>query len=279
MELGTVVVTGANGQVGRRLLSALPGHCHRIIALVRQPIDLPATEVISDWMNSAKARETIAHADAVLHLSGTLRPRQGDYVSANIKPTEVLVSALTNQTKRLVFLSYVGASDQSSNAYLSTKAKAEHLLQASGVPLTVFRCSHIIGSPDRPGTMAENLLSQNGKVVTVLGCGHQMVAPIYLDDVVTAILAALQQQHDGVFNLVGPESLAIDDLVNLLNPKDTVKVTHLPPLVAKLLPWVVRDLPAALVDVMLRESVGDPQRVVATFDLTLTPLKQVWSSN
>lgn len=275
-QLGTVVVTGANGQVGQRLLSALQGKCHMVIALVRQPVELPATEVIADWMNSPKAKVAIAHADAIVHLAGTLKPKQGDYISANIKPTEVLVSALTNQTKRLVFLSYIGASKQSSNGYLATKAKAEHLLQTSGVPLTVFRCTHIIGTPNQPGAMAENLLSQNGKAVTVLGSGNQKLTPVYIDDVVSAIIAALHQEHNGMFDLTGPESLSVDELVHLLNHADQMKVHHLPSMIAKLLPWVMRDFPAALVDVMLTDSAGDPQRVVEAFDLKLTPLKQVW---
>ena len=52
---------------------------------------------------------------------------------------------------------------------------------------------------------------------------------------------------------------------------------HLPPPIAKLLPWVVRDLPSALVDVMLADSVGDPQPAVREFDLKLTPLRQAWA--
>lgn len=279
MKLGTVVVTGANGQVGQRLLSVLQGHCEKSIALVRHPTLLLATEVIPDWMNSATAQEAIAQADAVVHLAGNLKPERGDYIGANIKTTEAVVSALNkDRVKRVIFLSYVGASAQSSNAYLSTKAEAEQILQTSGVPLTIFRCTHIIGSPDQPGATAANLLSQQGKPVAMLGSGNQQVAPIYLDDVVSAILAALHQEHDGIFDLAGSERLSMDDLVTLLNRNNSIKRSHLPPMIARLLPWVVRDLPAALVDVMLAESVGDPQRVIEAFSLKLTPLSQVWGT-
>ncbi len=278
MKLGSIVVTGANGQVGRQLVASLQGQCSRLVALVRNPIDLPATEVITDWMNSPKAREAIAQADVVVHLAGNLKPEHGDYVSANIKTTEAVVSAL-NQDKiqRVVFLSYVGASVYASNAYLSTKAQAEQMLQASGVPLTIFRCTHIIGSPDHPGATAANLLSKQGKPVAMLGSGAQQVVPIYLDDVVSAIVAAVQQKQNGVFELAGSESLSMDNLVNLLNHDDTIKRSHMPSIMARLLPLVVRDLPAALVDVMLADSVGDPQRAVKAFGLKLTPLSQVWA--
>jgi dTDP-4-dehydrorhamnose reductase len=56
MELGTIVITGATGQVGQQLLSSLQGKCQAAIALVRQPANLPATEVITDWMKSPIAK-------------------------------------------------------------------------------------------------------------------------------------------------------------------------------------------------------------------------------
>lgn len=56
-----------------------------------------------------------------------------------------------DQTRQLVFLSYVGASEASANSYLATNARAERILKETGVPVTVFRCTHIIGSPENPG--------------------------------------------------------------------------------------------------------------------------------
>lgn len=277
MHRQTIVVTGANGQVGQRLLTALQATNHTVIALVRTPIELPATEVIANWLPASRAKAAIAQADAVVHLAGTLKPFRGDYVSANVRPTEALISALTNQTKRIVFLSYVGASEQSANAYLAAKAQAETLLQQTGLPLTIFRCPHIIGPPEQPGPTATNLLSQQGKAVTVLGSGRQRVTPIYLDDVVSAILAALHQAHNGRFELAGPDLVSMDELVRILNAPHPVNVRHLPPALAKLLPWIVADLPAALVDVMLQDSVGNAQAAIEAFHLKLTSLQQVWS--
>ncbi len=278
MELGTVVVTGANGQVGRQLLTALQGKCQNVVALVRTATDLPASTVIADWLHAPEAQTAIAQADAVVHLAGNLKPKDGDYVGANLKTTEALVSALNPaQTQRVIFLSYVGATAHAANAYLATKAKAEQLLQASGVPVTIFRCTHIIGSPAQPGATATPLLSQSDKPVVILGSGKQRVAPIYLDDVVAAIVAALQQDQNGVFDLAGAEELSMDELATLLNRRQTVRKSHLPNLIARLLPWVTRDLPAALVDVMLTDSVGNPQSTVAAFSLKLTPLRQVWA--
>ncbi|NJO50069.1 MAG: NAD-dependent epimerase/dehydratase family protein [Leptolyngbyaceae cyanobacterium RM2_2_4] len=77
MELGTVVITGASGQVGQALLSSLQGKCKSLIALVRNPAKLPANEIIVDWLNSPKVQEAIAQADFVVHLAGGLKPDRG----------------------------------------------------------------------------------------------------------------------------------------------------------------------------------------------------------
>ena len=279
MKFGTVVITGATGQVGQRLLSSLQGKCQASIALVRTRTNLPATEVISDWTNSAKAQAAISQADAVIHLAGSLKPDRGDYVCANIKTTEKVVSALSKgQTKRIVFLSYIGASEYSPNAYLCAKAQAERILQASGFPITIFRCTHLIGPPDNPGPTAENLLSKNGKAVVVLGSGRQKAAPVYVDDVISAIMSALDHNQSGVFDLAGSECFSMDELVKLLNQNASVKINHIPPFVAKLLPWIIRDLPPALVDVMLSDSISNPQHSIEAFDLKLTPLREIWTA-
>lgn len=278
MKLGTVVVTGANGQVGHALLPVLQEQWD-VIALVRSPVSLPVMEVIPDWIHSSSTQGAIAQADAVVHLAGSLKPKNGDYVGANVQTTAAVRSALNpEKNQRVVFLSYVGASEQSSNAYLSTKAQAERLLLASSNPVTIFRCTHIIGSPEHPGSTAESLISKHGKAVSVLGSGQQQVAPVCLDDVVSAILAALNQPQAGIFELAGPNCLSMDALVVLLNANPAVQINHLPPWLARKLPWVLRDLPTALVEVMMADSLGNSDAAIATFGLQLTALRQIWAS-
>ena len=277
MSLETVVITGASGQVGRALLSVLQAKA-RTIALVRKHADLPASEVVSDWMRSPTARQMISCARNIVHLAGNLKPEGGDYTAANEATTEVLCSALPSGTSaRIIFLSFVGASESSSNAYLSTKARAERALRQAAPHVVVFRCTHIIGPPDRPGPTALNLLRRAAPRVTILGSGRQTVAPVFLGDVVSAIITALEGGTDGTFDLPGPESMTFDDLVQLLNHDQNVPIRHIPAPLARLLPLVVRDLPRALVDIMLGDCVGDPTRVRREFGVMLASLRQVWS--
>jgi NADH dehydrogenase (ubiquinone) 1 alpha subcomplex subunit 9 len=277
MEEGAVLVTGATGQVGRATVQALVRTGTTPILLVRRSESVDGCTVIPDWLASDEAESALQQAATVVHLAGTLNPPDHDYERANIVPTQRVAQAVKQgRTRRLIFLSYVGASEESPNRYLSTKACAERLLQETAIPLTVFRCTHIIGPPSSPGPTAASLLATPRRSVTVLGNGKQRVAPIYLGDVVSAVTAAVRSEQVGTFDLQGPDEMSLDDLVYLLNSPAKVSIAHIPGLVAPLLRFVGPRLPAALIDAMVSDCRSPHPTASAVFGLTLTPLSRVW---
>jgi nucleoside-diphosphate-sugar epimerase len=285
MEEGSPVITGATGQVGRAMIEALVRRGIRPTALVRTGEQLEGCTTISDWLASDRAVAAIERAQTVVHLAGTLNPPDHDYERANIVPTQRVASAVRPaRTRSLVFLSYIGASEQSANRYLATKARAERLLREAGVPVTVFRCTHIVGSPTSPGPTAASLLATGKNSVTVLGDGKQRVAPVYIGDVVAAIEAAISLGQDepigrtaGTFDLQGPEEMSLDDLVRRLNGPTKVSIVHVPAVVARLLRFVGPKLPGPLTDVMLNDSRSEHPTAYSVFGLSLTSLDSVWS--
>lgn len=278
MDGSSVLITGATGQVGRSTLQALAGRGIRPTALVRRSEELNGCTVISDWLVSDQAAAALRQAETIVHLAGTLNPPDHDYERANVLPAQRVVTAISQgRARKMVFLSYVGASEDSPNRYLSTKARAERLLRETGIPLTVFRCTHIIGPPSSPGPTATNLLATGRASVTVLGNGRQRVAPVYLGDVVGAVMAAIDSDHAGIFDLQGPDELSLDDLVKLLNSPAKVSITHVPAPLARLLRFVGPKLPAALIDAMISDSASEHPTASAAFGLALTPISHVWS--
>lgn len=278
MEEGSPVITGATGQVGQATIDALVRRGIRPTALVRGTAQLKGCVTISDWLVSDRAVAAIERAPTVVHLAGTLNPADGDYERANILPTQRVASAVSPvRTRGLVFLSYVGASEQSANRYLATKARAERLLRETGVPVTVIRCTHIIGSPSSPGPTAASLLAKGKTSVTVLGNGKQRVAPVYLGDVVAAIEAAIISGQAGTFDLQGPEEMTFDDLVRRLNRPTKVSITHVPAVLARMLRFVGPKLPGPLIDVMLSDCRSEHPTAHSVFGFSLTSLDRVWS--
>ncbi len=140
MALNSVVITGANGQVGRITAESLGKGGTQVTALVRKEENLNHCITIGDWLTSSEAVSAIQGAESLIHLAGSLNPPDHDYQKANIATTKRLVDSLEgSRVRRLIFLSYVGASENSRNQYLATKAAAERYLQETGIPLTVFK--------------------------------------------------------------------------------------------------------------------------------------------
>jgi len=273
-----IAVTGANGQVGTRLLERLQDDGINVTGLARRSSGVACEHVVADWMHADKAAEAIASAEAIVHLAGTLAPTDGDYEAANVGPTERIVDSLKSRsTARVVYLSYVGASESSANAYLRAKGRCEQLLNSASDQVTTFRCTHIVGEPGQPGKTAQTMIAAPGKAATVLGSGRQRVAPVFIGDVVEAIIRAIKQAEDDTFDLPGPRTWTMDEFVRMINRSGDQKIRHLPEWSAKLLALVVPALHRPLVEVMCDDSIGDPEAVTRAFDLQLTDPATQWS--
>jgi nucleoside-diphosphate-sugar epimerase len=274
----TVAITGANGLVGRALLERLRHSSLRPIALIRQPTELPVNEAVSGPLNSPLAQEAVRKADYLVHLAGALFPLKGNsYKAANLDTTEAIAKPLKEgKPKRVLFLSYVGADENSKNLYLQTKGIAERLLGETGKEVVIFRSTHIIGSPESPGPLALSMLARAGKKVGILGNGSQQVAPLYVGDAVSALVNAMERGRPGIYDLTGPDQMSMDDLARLLNRNPLLKISHLPNWGARLAGSFLPMLPGPFVDVILQDSLGDPSRAIAAFGLKLTSLHMIW---
>lgn len=275
-----IIVTGANGQVGRALLNRLWDTSAETYAVARIAGSLQASKVLTMPLDSERVQKAIQQSDVAVHLAGTLWPKTSNsYYGANVATTAALIRATRDSNvKRIIFLSSVDARADSSNEYLRTKGLAEGLLWKTGIPTVVFRCTHLIGSPDSPGPTARGLQSLDGEPVKVLGSGRQIVAPVFVDDVVSAILLAIDKGRSGMYELSGPERMSMDELVRMVNRNRGVPIKHLPGRLSKFLSKVIPGMPPALIDLMLKPSVGNAAQAVSEFGLRLTTLSAVWNA-
>jgi NADH dehydrogenase len=264
---GAVAITGASGQVGTLLSERLRVRPNPVAVLNRG----------DDWAAG------IESAEAVVHLAGTLQPKgRNTYEAANVDTTEAVAGAVRGgDVQRIVFLSYVGADPASSNAYLRSKGRAEQILQGTGAPVTIFRCVHIYGPPDRPGPTAGAFIAKGRGPVSVPGSGHQWIAPLYIGDVADAVLIAATDPEApvGTFELGGPDEMTMDQFVRTVN-RPGVRLMHLPPVVARGLAHVVPTLTPALMELLLADNVpsADPAETASRFGTELHRLTEIWGA-
>src|SRR5262249_15861281 len=114
---GPVAVTGATGQVGSALRRRLE-QLANLVRLLGRGDALPVA---------------FGNAHAVVHPAGTLQPRNPNpYRAPTLDPARATAAALAqSRAQRVVFLSFLTARPDSSNAYLRYKAEAEQALRST----------------------------------------------------------------------------------------------------------------------------------------------------
>jgi NADH dehydrogenase len=218
-----IVVTGANGSVGKNLLAhASQAGDVDTVAVVRSARAagaLPARPGVEVRVASADDADdlarTMAGASSVVHLSGILiENRHATYEQANVAATQTAVDACRRAgVPHIVLVSALGADVRASNRYQRSKGEGERIVEQSGLDATIIRTPILLG-PETAGA-AGIVRSITGGTVRLLGGGQYLMRPLDIDDLSLAILSACRQPRSGVHvhELAGPEPVSYRDLI------------------------------------------------------------------
>ena len=288
-----LLVTGANGHLGRRLIATLPP-TYAVEALVRSHrarATLVAHVGDREHLNITIADPSDADAiagvgsncDAAVHLIGTIKEtRDSRYADADEKPAQALLQATSRLAlKQIIYLSILGADPASASRCLRSRAGAEEILRRAAAAVTVIRVPMVLGEKDRASFA---LARRAGAKRVVLFRGSSLEQPIYAGDVVAAITNVLQvgAPIGQVLNLAGPTSLARRELVTraaaLHNNRPSIYSLPLffGSALAYLLELLQRKPPITreMLRVLNHDDAIDPSEAAAALGITLTSLDQ-----
>jgi len=147
-----LAITGATGFVGSAVLSEALAQGHIVRALARrdQAARAGVEWVRGDLGDTAALASLVEGTDAVIHVAGlTNTPDPADFDVANVTGTANVIAAMQAAgVKRLVFVSSLSARMPALSAYGASKAKAETLMEASGLDWTTVRPPGVYGPRD-----------------------------------------------------------------------------------------------------------------------------------
>jgi uncharacterized protein YbjT (DUF2867 family) len=229
-----VLVTGATGFLGRRVVRELLDRGHRVRALVHTPgrEALFPQGAVTVHQGSVSRPESLAAAcrgaDAVVHLVAIIRQRKGaSFDGVNRQGTANLVAAIKEANRdataagggvrKLVHVSVIGAADNPAIPYLHSKWQGEQAVAAGGLPYTILRPSLLFGEGDEfLNTLAG--LVRVFPVVPVVGSGRNRFQPIAAEDVARCVALALERPDlDGqTLEIGGPQELSYLEVLRLV---------------------------------------------------------------
>lgn len=214
-----VLLTGPTGFIGRRLKAALEVAGHIVVGAYRTP---PAhgRHVLVDFNRDITAERWLPHlqgVDAVINAVGIIR-ETGSQRFATIHehaPKALFDACVTAGVTRVVQISALGA-DDGTTRYFSTKHAADVHLASLPLQWTIVQPSLVYGA-DGVSARLFTLLATL-PVVPTPGRGEQQVQPIYVDDLIDAVVAALTAPwtYQRRVALVGPQPLTLREFLREL---------------------------------------------------------------
>jgi len=291
-----ILITGANGNLGRRLLAALDASGVAVRAAVRsrraaaavqsQRLSRPPEVVELDYLDRDAMTAALTGCTGVVHLVGIIKEgSRSRYEEAHEGTTAVLVEAAARAgVERMVYLSILGASPDSANACLRSKGRGERILLDGPVPVLVLRVPMVLGEGDY-ASRALGARARRG--LNVLLRGGSLEQPIYAGDVVAAVVAGLTREVPlrAAIDLAGPRSLTRSELTRLAAGAlgRQTRVVSLPLglglLMARVLERLSADPPVtrAMLEVLDHDDQIDPAPAAARLGVALTPLEEALS--
>jgi 2-alkyl-3-oxoalkanoate reductase len=188
-----VLVTGASGAVGGRLVPALSEAGWRTRALVHtRPVPGSDEQVAGDLADEASLGAAATGAAAVLHLAARTHARsERDYLSANTEGTARLLAAARRAgVARFVHVSTRAVSPEG-GAYSRSKLAAEALVRDAGIEHVILRLPEVYGAGSREGVDDMLARARRGAAIPVVGRGADRLCPVHVDDLSRPVIAAL----------------------------------------------------------------------------------------
>lgn len=209
-----ILVTGATGYIGGRLVPRLLVAGHRVRCLARHPERLagrrwPGVEVVqgdvSDPASLAQALEGVAQAYYLVHAMGDHHP---DFRAKDQRQARIFGAACARAgVRRIIYLGGLGDPDQQRSDHLASRQEVGLALGEAGTPVLEFRAAVIVGSGSASFEMIRHLTERLPVMVTPRWVNTRC-QPIGIRDVLAYLLEALEHpQIEGVVEIGGRDVL------------------------------------------------------------------------
>lgn len=214
-----ILLTGASGYVGGRLLKALEARGHRLRCLARHPeFLLPrvggSTEVAKgDLLGPTSLAPGLAGVDSAYYLVHSMGSA-GAFEEEDRRAAKSFAdTAREAGVPRIIYLGGSGKGEKLSR-HLASRQEVGRILRESGVPTIEFRASIIIGSGSVSFEMIRALVDRLPVMITPRWV-QISAQPIAIEDVIAYLMAALDVEVDGsaIFEIGGADRVSYGDIM------------------------------------------------------------------
>ena len=186
-----VLVTGATGFVGKRLVPELIERGHEVKSMTRNPDDYdgPGDAVYGDVHDPGTLADAFDGVDVAVYLVHSLD--DDDFERKDAEAARGFgIAAAQAGVRQIVYLGGLGEEDGKLSAHLRSRREVETLLGESGVPVTVLRAAIVVGAGGISWEITRQLV-KNLPAMVVPKWASTLSQPIGIDDVVRYLVGVI----------------------------------------------------------------------------------------
>ena len=226
MEKNRVLVCGATGYVGGRLVPRLLDQGWNVRCLVRSPEKMrlfpwrnhPNLEVVQGNLDDRDSiRKAVDGIDAAYYLVHAMISAGDDYAKRDRELASNFIREISaSSCKRIVYLGGLGEMGPDLSKHLTSRREVAEILQSSECPTTVFRAAMVIGSGSASFEILRYLVDRLPVMVTPKWVKVE-TQPIAIRDVLRYLVECLNvpETADQVIDIGGADVMTYQELMQM----------------------------------------------------------------
>ncbi|MDD3643693.1 MAG: DUF2867 domain-containing protein, partial [Candidatus Krumholzibacteria bacterium] len=218
---GTILVTGARGYIGGRLVPELLARGYRVRRMVRGHArgfgDAPpgAEDVIADALDPGSLDRALEGVDVAYYLIHSMRLGPREFAEADARAAANFRGAAARAgVRRIIYLGGLGDVRSELSRHLRSRMEVARELQAGPVPATILRAAIIIGSGSASYEIIKNLVLRF-PVILVPRWVRSRCQPVSIRDVIKYLVGSLEtpETAGGSYDIGGNEVMTYREMM------------------------------------------------------------------
>jgi len=218
-----ILLTGATGYIGKRILPVLLEQGHSVVCSVRDKNRFPKDGIYAhpnislfeaDFLNEIKYDESLNGIDAAYYLIHSMSSGINDFERLEETSARNFVNLIELTTaKQIIFLSGI-TNEKKLSRHLSSRKNVEEILRKGKVPVTVLKAGIIVGSGSASFEIIRDLVEKLPVMIAPkwLKTRHQPIAVRNVIECLTGVLLN-EKTFDASFDIGGPDIITYKEML------------------------------------------------------------------
>jgi uncharacterized protein YbjT (DUF2867 family) len=215
---GTILVAGATGFIGIRLVRALVAEGFRVRAVARSPgmqFPMEVETVRGDLLDRTSLDPVLAGIDTAFYLVHSMAGGRSGFERRDIQAVENFVSAANKAgLRRAIYLGGLGETGSGLSEHLASRVAVAKILQSGDFLTTVLRAAIIIGAGGASYEIIKALVTRL-PIMTTPRWVSTRCQPIAIGDVIRYLIGCLRDERtaNDTFDIGGPDILTYREMM------------------------------------------------------------------